>query len=237
MPSWRDDTGRYTWGVYNNTANYEKIYVVGGPGGGDSDYFQIPASEMQGLRDREYGTGVHFWWSGNTLNITINLIVLTSATDWKIIRDEYYRGNPSYDKYEFYADIQYQKTDGSWVKLGDNLIKTVTAGSPLYDRYGWDTQETGYLWKTFSYDNIDLEVVQKFSIGIHGDNASVANWVYFPIETIIPKPWAIRVSGTWKSFNSRNKEMTSRSGGNFSHRFDQKIRKGSNFVKQRKIGE
>ena len=123
------------------------------------------------------------------------------------------------------------------MKLGDNLIKTVTAGSPLYDRYGWDTQETGYLWKTFSYDNIDLEVTQKFSIGIHGDNASVTNWVYFPIETIIPKPWAIRVSGSWKSFNSRNKEMTSRSGGNFSHRFDQKIRKGSNFVKQRKIGE
>lgn len=237
MPSWRDDTGRYTWGVYNNTANYEKIYVVGGPGGGNSDYFSIPVSEMQDLRNREYGTGVHFWWSGNTLNITINLIVLTSATDWKIIRGEYYRGNPSYDKYEFYADIQYQKTDGSWVKLGDNLINTVTAGSPLYDRYGWDTQETGYLWKTFSYDNIDLEVVQKFSIGIHGDNASVTNWVYFPIETIIPKPWAIRVSGSWKSFNSRNKEMTSRSGGNFSHRFDQKIRKGSNFVKQRKIGE
>ena len=34
MASWRDDKGRYAWGVYNNTADYEKIYVVGGPGGG-----------------------------------------------------------------------------------------------------------------------------------------------------------------------------------------------------------
>lgn len=241
MASWRDDKGRYAWGVYNNTADYEKIYVVGGPGGGDSDYFNIPSSEMQGLRDREYGTGIHFWWSGDSLNITINMIVLTSTTSWNIIRGEYYRGNPNYDKYEFYADIQYQKRNGQWVKIGDNLIKTVTAGSPLYDRYGWDTQETGFLWKTFSYTGLDFSTIQKFSIGIHGDNASVTKWVEFPIETIAPKPdptrpWAIRKSGNWISFTQGSKEMKSRSGGNFSKRHDQKIRKNGSFVLQGKVG-
>lgn len=241
MASWKDDTGRYAWGVYNNTGNYEKIYVVGGQGGGNADYFNIPMAEMNALRSRNYGTGVHFWWEGDDLNITINLMVITSNTSWQILRNEYYRGNPNYDIYEFYADIQYQRKNGQWVKLGDKLINRVNAGKPLYDRSGWDTQGSGYLWKTFTFPNINFDDITKFSIGIHGDNASVTKWVEFAVNTLPPKPvpnkpWAIRKGSNWVSFTNGNKEMKSRQGSNFAKRVDQKIRKSGTWKAQGKVG-
>lgn len=372
MSSWRDGVGQYTWGTYQNTASYLDISVVGGNTGGGSDYYGIPESEMDALRAKNYGTGVHFWRDGNTINITINLIIISVKSDGSIQRRGYYVGDSSID-YKFLANIQYKTKQGNWVELGDKEISTFYGGNPMYDRPGWDTEGSGYLWKTFSFNNIDLSQVSQFSIGIHGEGNTIKKWNYYNIDDIIPtthkviieyrnesnneeihprdsydvlkgsvyrdtapyikgytprqknfsftvnnnvtyvvwyirqpkvilnyyikdtttplkqsdsittqvnsvytatapsnindyvlegdrvvtlnirtsdiiynfyytrvsydKPWAIRVSGIWKSFNSRNKEMTSRSGGNFSHRFDQKIRKGSNFVKQRKIGE
>ena len=241
MASWKDDTGRYAWGVYNNTGNYEKIYVVGGQGGGNADYFNIPMAEMNALRSRNYGTGIHFWWEGDNLNITINLMVITSNTSWQILRNEYYRGNPNYDIYEFYADIQYQKKNGQWVKLGDKLINRVNAGKPLYDRSGWDSQGSGYLWNTFTFSGLNFDEMDKFSIGIHGDNASVTKWVEFPIHTLLPKPvpnkpWAIRKGSNWVSFTNGNKDMKSRQGSNFAKRVDQKIRKSGTWKAQGKVG-
>lgn len=241
MASWKDDTGRYAWGVYNNTGNYEKIYVVGGQGGGNADYFNIPMAEMNALRSRNYGTGIHFWWEGDNLNITINLMVITSNTSWQILRNEYYRGNPNYDIYEFYADIQYQKKNGQWVKLGDKLINRVNAGKPLYDRSGWDSQGSGYLWKTFTFSGLNFDEMDKFSIGIHGDNASVTKWVEFPIHTLPPKPvpnkpWAIRKASNWVSFTNGNKDMKSRQGSNFAKRVDQRIRKSGTWKAQGKVG-
>lgn len=241
MASWKDDVGRYIWGVYNNTGNYAKIYVVGGPGGGGNDYFNIPKSEMDSLHGRNYGTGIHFWWEGDNLNITINLMVITSTSSWQIIRNEYYRGNPNYDIYEFYADIQYQKKNGQWVKLGDNLVNRVSAGKSLYDRSGWDSQGSGYLWKTFTFSGINFDEIEKFSVGIHGDNASVTNWVEFSVHTLkdkpVPnKPWAIRKSGKWLSFTTGSKDMKSRHNNTYVKRFDQKIRKSNTWKDQGKVG-
>lgn len=194
MASWKDGAGQYTWGTYKKTVDYlANIYFVGGPGGGNSDYFNIPSSEMQALRDRNYGTGIHFWWEGSTLNITVNLMIITSRTDWNIIRNEYYRGNPSYNIYEFYANIQYQKTNGQWVELGEHLINRVNAGEPLYDRSGWDSRGSGYLWKTFSFTNIDTNIIKQFSVGLRGDNAEVNHWNYFPIEVVKLKEHTVTI--------------------------------------------
>lgn len=242
MANWKDDKGRYAWGTYNKTlSSLKNIYVVGGSGGGNDDYFNIPMAEMDLLRSKNYGTGIHFWWNGDNLNITINLIAITSDTSWHFIRNEYYRGTPGYDVYEFYANIQYQKKDGQWVKLGEYLINTVQALSPLYDRVGWDTKGSGYLWKTLTFSNIDFDNITKFSLGIHGDNAEVDTWVDFPIETLpqkptLNRPWAIRKSSKWVSFTNGNKEMKSRKGTSFAKRVDQKIRKSGTWKAQGKVG-
>ena len=88
MASWKDGIGQYTWGTYSNRGDHTKIYVVGGPGGGGSDYFYISEEEMQALRARNFGTGVHFWWEGSTLKITINLLILTAREDFRVLTGE-----------------------------------------------------------------------------------------------------------------------------------------------------
>lgn len=189
MASWKDGKGLYTWGTYSNRGDHTKIYVVGGPGGGDSNYFYISNEEMQALRARNYGTGVHFWWEGSTLKITINLLILTARDDYRVLTGERvkYVGDSSAD-YNFFANIQYQTRDGQWHKLGDHLVNTHYGGEPIYPKEGWDTQKSGYLWNTFSFPDINIDDVKQFSLGIHGDYDEVGNWVYYPIEQIKPTP-------------------------------------------------
>lgn len=189
MASWKDGKGLYTWGTYSNRGDHTKIYVVGGPGGGDSNYFYISNEEMQALRARNYGTGVHFWWEGSTLKITINLLILTARDDYRVLTGERvkYVGDSSAD-YNFFANIQYQTRDGQWHKLGDHLVNTHYGGEPIYPKEGWDTQKSGYLWNTFSFPDINIDDVKQFSLGIHGDYDDVGNWVYYPIEQIKPTP-------------------------------------------------
>lgn len=189
MASWKDGKGLYTWGTYSNRGDHTKIYVVGGPGGGDSNYFYISNEEMQALRARNYGTGVHFWWEGSTLKITINLLILTAREDYRVLTGERvkYVGDSSAD-YNFFANIQYQTRDGQWHKLGDHLVNTHYGGEPIYPKEGWDTQKSGYLWNTFSFPDINIDDVKQFSLGIHGDYDEVGNWVYYPIEQIKPTP-------------------------------------------------
>lgn len=189
MASWKDGKGLYTWGTYSNRGEHTKIYVVGGPGGGDSNYFYISNEDMQALRAREFGTGVHFWWEGSTLKITINLLILTAREDYRVLTGERvkYVGDSSVD-YNFFANIQYQTRDGQWHKLGDHLVNTHYGGEPIYPKEGWDTQKSGYLWNTFSFPDINIDDVKQFSLGIHGDYDEVGNWVYYPIEQIKPTP-------------------------------------------------
>lgn len=189
MASWKDGKGFYTWGTYSNRGNHTKIYVVGGPGGGDSNYFYISNEDMQALRARNFGTGVHFWWEGKTLKITINLLILTAREDYRVLTGERvkYVGDSSAD-YNFFANIQYQTRDGQWHKLGDHLVNTHYGGEPIYPKEGWDTQKSGYLWNTFSFPDINIDDVKQFSLGIHGDYDEVGNWVYYPIEQIKPTP-------------------------------------------------
>lgn len=189
MASWKDGKGLYTWGTYSNRGDHTKIYVVGGPGGGDSNYFYISNEEMQALRARNYGTGVHFWWEGSTLKITINLLILTARDDYRVLTGERvkYVGDSSAD-YNFFANIQYQTRDGQWHKLGDHLVNTHYGGEPIYPKEGWDTQKSGYLWNTFSFPDINIDDVKQFSLGIHGDYDEVGNWVYYPIEQVKPTP-------------------------------------------------
>lgn len=188
MATWKDGKGLYTWGTYSNRGEHTKIYVVGGPGGGDSNYFYISNSDMDALRRRNYGTGVHFWWEGSTLKVTINLIILTARDDYQYLTGDKVRyvGNSSAD-YNFFADLQYQTKDGQWHKLGDHLVNTHYGGEPIYPTDGWD-KGPGYLWNTFSFDRIDIDNVKQFSLGIHGDYDEVGNWVYYPIEQIKPTP-------------------------------------------------
>lgn len=189
MASWKDGKGLYTWGTYSNRGDHTKIYVVGGPGGGDSNYFYISNEDMQALRARNFGTGVHFWWEGKTLKITINLLILTAREDYRVLTGERvkYVGDSSAD-YNFFANIQYQTRDGQWHKLGDHLVNTHYGGEPIYPKEGWDTQKSGYLWNTFSFPDINIDDVKQFSLGIHGDYDEVGNWVYYPIEQIKPTP-------------------------------------------------
>lgn len=189
MASWKDGKGLYTWGTYSNRGDHTKIYVVGGPGGGDRDYFYISEEEMQALRARDFGTGVHFWWEGSTLKITINLLILTAREDYRVLTGERvkYVGDSSAD-YNFFANIQYQTRDGQWHKLGDHLVNTHYGGEPIYPKEGWDTQKSGYLWNTLSFPDINIDDVKQFSLGIHGDYDEVGNWVYYPIEQIKPTP-------------------------------------------------
>lgn len=189
MASWKDGKGLYTWGTYSNRGEHTKIYVVGGPGGGDSNYFYISNEDMQALRARNFGTGVHFWWEGKTLKVTINLLILTARDDYRVLSGERvkYVGDSSVD-YNFFANIQYQTRDGQWHKLGDHLVNTHYGGEPIYPKEGWDTQKSGYLWNTFSFPDINIADVKQFSLGIHGDYDEVGNWVYYPIEQIKPTP-------------------------------------------------
>lgn len=183
MASWKDGTGQYTWGTYLNTATYDDIAVVGGAKGGGSDYFGISESEMDTLRAKEYGTGIHFWRDGNKLNITINLIIITLRNN-TFLRNGYYIGNSSED-YKFLANIQYKTKQGNWVKLGDNEISTFYGGDPMYDKADWDTKGSGYLWKTFTFDNIDLSQVTQFSVGVHGEGNEIRKWNYYNIEDVL----------------------------------------------------
>lgn len=181
MASWKDGIGQYTWGTYLNTATYDDIAVIGGANGGGSDYFGIPDSEMDDLRSREYGTGIHFWRDGNKINITVNLIIITTRNN-SILRGGYYIGNSSAD-YKFFANIQYKTKQGNWVELGDNEISTYHGGDPMYDKAGWDTQKSGYLWKTFTFD-LDLSNISQFSIGIHGEDNEIRKWNYYNVEEV-----------------------------------------------------
>lgn len=184
MASWKDGVGQYTWGTYLNTGTYNDIAVVGGAKGGGSDYFGIPESEMDTLRAKDYGTGVHFWRDGDKLNITINLIIISTKND-TILRNGYYIGNSSAD-YKFFANIQYKNKQGNWVELGDKEINTFYGGDPMYDKAGWDTKGSGYLWKTFTFDNIDLSQVSQFSVGVHGEGNEIRKWNYYNIEDVLP---------------------------------------------------
>lgn len=186
MASWKDGKGLYTWGTYSNRGDHTKIYVVGGPGGGDRDYFYISNEDMQALRSRGYGTGVHFWWEGKTLKVTINYLILTARDDYRVLTGDRvkYVGDSSAD-YNFFANIQYQTKDGQWHKLGDHLVNTHYGGEPIYPKEGWD-KGSGYLWNTFSFNDINIDDVKQFSLGIHGDYDEVGNWVYYPIEQIKP---------------------------------------------------
>ena len=183
MASWKDGVGQYTWGTYLNTGTYNDIAVVGGAKGGGSDYFGISESEMDTLRTKDYGTGVHFWRDGNKLNITINLIIISIKND-AILRNGYYVGDSSAD-YKFFANIQYKTKQGNWVELGDKEINTFQGGDPMYDRAGWDTEGSGYLWKTFTFDSIDLSQVTQFSVGVHGEGNEIRRWNYYNIEDVL----------------------------------------------------
>jgi hypothetical protein len=190
MASWKDGEGQYTWGKYNATGDYSDIYIVGGSsGGGNSDYFYISEESMNSARQRNYGTGIHFWRDGNKVNITINLLLISADSNQRAYRNGYYVGDSS-DVYKFFADIQYQTKSGDWVKLGDNFITENYGGMPLFEKSGWDTQNSGYLWKTFTYD-LDLSNITQFSIGIHGENTKVYKWNYYKVEKVFkpePKP-------------------------------------------------
>lgn len=191
MASYKDGVGQYTWGTYLNTGTYNDIAVVGGAKGGGSDYFGIPESEMDTLRAKNYGTGVHFWRDGNKLNITINLIIISTKND-TILRNGYYIGNSSAD-YKFLANIQYKTKQGNWVELGDKEINTFYGGDPMYDKAGWDTKGSGYLWKTFTFDSIDLSQVTQFSVGVHGEGNEIRKWNYYNIEDVL-KPTTKRLT-------------------------------------------
>lgn len=191
MASYKDGVGQYTWGTYLNTGTYNDIAVVGGAKGGGSDYFGIPESEMDTLRAKNYGTGVHFWRDGNKLNITINLIIISTKND-TILRNGYYIGNSSAD-YKFLANIQYKNKQGNWVELGDKEINTFYGGDPMYDKAGWDTKGSGYLWKTFTFDSIDLSQVTQFSVGVHGEGNEIRKWNYYNIEDVL-KPTTKRLT-------------------------------------------
>lgn len=191
MASYKDGVGQYTWGTYLNTGTYNDIAVVGGAKGGGRDYFGIPESEMDTLRAKNYGTGVHFWRDGNKLNITINLIIISTKND-TILRNGYYIGNSSAD-YKFLANIQYKNKQGNWVELGDKEINTFYGGDPMYDKAGWDTKGSGYLWKTFSFDSIDLTQVTQFSVGVHGEGNEIRKWNYYNIEDVL-KPTTKRLT-------------------------------------------
>lgn len=191
MASYKDGVGQYTWGTYLNTGTYNDIAVVGGAKGGGSDYFGISESEMDTLRAKNYGTGVHFWRDGNKLNITINLIIISTKND-TILRNGYYIGNSSAD-YKFLANIQYKNKQGNWVELGDKEINTFYGGDPMYDKAGWDIKGSGYLWKTFTFDNIDLSQVTQFSVGVHGEGNEIRRWNYYNIEDVL-KPTTKRLT-------------------------------------------
>lgn len=201
MASWKDGVGQYTWGTYLNTGTYNDIAVVGGAKGGGSDYFGISESEMDTLRAKDYGTGVHFWRDGNKLNITINLIIITTK-DNTILRNGYYIGDSSAD-YKFFANIQYKTKQGNWVELGDKEINTFHGGDPMYDRAGWDTGGSGYLWKTFTFDSIDLTQVTQFSVGVHGEGNDIRKWNYYNIKDVL-KPTTKRL--TIKYLNKQTRE-------------------------------
>jgi len=184
MASYKDGVGQYTWGKYNATSEYRDIYIVGGSsGGGNSDYFYIPEGDLNDLRSKNYGTGIHFWREGNKVNITINLLLIACDNNKRFLSNGYYIGNSSAD-YQFFANIQYQKkSTNEWVKLGDILITTNYGSMPLYNREGWDTQQSGYLWKTFTYD-LDLADISQFSIGIHGEGTDIYKWNYYKVEEV-----------------------------------------------------
>ena len=186
MASWKDAPGQYLWGTFSNIGNYYKIYAFGGPGGGDSDYFYVPREEMDRLRSKNYGTGIHFWWDGDALKITINLIIVSAKSDYQYVQGDNVRyvGGSDLD-YEFLANIQYQTNDGTWHKLGDHSINMHHGGQPLYPASGWDSG-SGYLWNTFTIRNVNVDNIKQFSIGIHGALDEVGNWAYYPIEKIKP---------------------------------------------------
>ena len=197
MASYKDGEGQYTWGKFNSTAEYQDIYMVGGMGeGGTSDYFNMPADVLNEARRRNYGTGIHFWRDGNKVNITINLLLITADSNQRFVTNGYYVGNSSVE-YPFYANIQYKKkSTGEWVKLGDNLITTNYGGQPLFKKEGWDTQNSGYLWKTFTYD-LDLTDIDQFSIGVHGEDTGVYKWNYYKVEKVFkPEPPKPKPTGT-----------------------------------------
>lgn len=191
MASYKDGVGQYTWGKFNSTAEYQDIYMIGGMGEGDtSDYFNMPSKYLNEARSRNYGTGIHFWRDGNKVNITINLLLITADRNQRFVTNGYYVGNSSVE-YPFYANIQYKKkSTGEWVKLGDNLITTNYGGMPLFRKDGWDTQKSGYLWHTFTYD-LDLRDIEQFSVGVHGEDTNVYKWNYYKVDRIFrsePRP-------------------------------------------------
>lgn len=184
MATWKDGVGQYTWGKFNSTSEYQDIYMVGGMGeGGTSDYFHMPAEFLDEARRRDYGTGIHFWRQGNNVNITINLLIITADSNQRFVTNGYYIGDSSVE-YPFYANIQYKKkSTGEWVKLGDNLITTKYGGQSLFKKDGWDTQKSGYLWHTFTYD-LDLRDIDQFSVGVHGEDTNVYKWNYYKVDRV-----------------------------------------------------
>lgn len=184
MASYKDGVGQYTWGKYNATTDAKDIYIVGGSKGSGSDYFNIPESDLDEARSKNYGTGIHFWRSENgDVNITINLLLITTDSNQQFLNNGYYIGNSSAD-YSFFANIQYQTKDGNWVKLGDELVATYYGGMPLFKRDGWDTEGSGYLWKTFTY-KLPLDNIKQFSMGIHGEGNDIYHWNYYKIEEVL----------------------------------------------------
>lgn len=184
MASWKDGEGQYALGKYNATSAYSDIYIVGGPsGGGNSDYLFISEESLNSARAKNYGTGIHFWREGNQVNITINLLLVSVDGNQRAYKNGYYAGDSS-DVFKFFANIQYKKrSSGEWVKLGDNLITTAYGGMPLFEKSGWDTQKSGYLWKTFTYD-LDLSDIEQFSVGVHGEGTDVYKWNYYDVGRV-----------------------------------------------------
>lgn len=193
MASWKDGEGQYTFGKYNATSNYSDIYIIGSPsGGGNSDYLFLSEDSLDKARARNYGTGIHFWRDGNKVNITINLLIVSADSNQRAYRNGSYVGDSSYE-YRFFADIQYQTKKGDWVKLGDNLITTAYGGMPLFEKSGWDTQNSGYLWKTFTYD-LDLSSITQFSVGVHGEGTDVYRWNYYKVEKVFKPTGTLTVN-------------------------------------------
>lgn len=205
MASWKDGEGQYTWGKFSATGGYQDIYMIGGMGeGGTSDYFYIPADVLNEARSRNYGTGIHFWKEGNKVNITINLLIISTNSSQRFVTNGYYVGDSSVD-YQFYANIQYKKkSTGEWVKLGDNLITTNYGGMPLFRKEGWDTQKSGYLWTTYTYD-LDISDIEQFSIGVHGEGTDVYKWNYYKVENVIRQTGTLIINYINQENNERMK--------------------------------
>lgn len=226
------------------TGTIRDVYFVGGPSR------SIQGFDLSEPKAEGHGRGIGFEVNGTNVNIQaslVGMVVNTNnlyASDWH----EYY---PYNGLYEWYLTIYYSTSGagGPWQTAVNRKLMAQHQGSPpagLGRR--WRETFIEYSTSTTIPENATHIKVSVFE----RDRTNFSRDPIFPIEMIKPKdikPWAIRKSGSFKTFNRPSGWFKIRKSRAWSDKSLQKeadinqvnkgvhrIRKGGSWKGQNKLG-